>query len=188
MIRRNDLIYFFIGIISLCSLTNCNYIKNKSHKGFVLQNFKVNDSHLRSIIRGIKDSAYILDGENNVIVMELGVYDNLPLFSLSSSKKNAINEYFIFSCNARVVGYIEDENIPTDIIVLSDINSRVDFEMAFYKFLTPTKEKKSFEYIYFPDDQYYADEKGFGSPPPFFDAYFYHYIYKDGKFIPINKI
>ena len=58
--------------------------------------------------------------------------------------------------------------------------------MTFYKFLIPTEEKKRFDYIYFPENQYYINERGVGNPPPFFDPYYYYYTYNGKKIIPVS--
>ena len=181
--KRNNFLIFCIGLLIVFGTVSCK--EKTKQNGFVLQKFKVINTQLSSIIKGIKDSAFILKETNEIIVLRLRIHDSLPTFCLTSAKINKLNEYFIYSSNSRIVGYIEDESIPTEVIVLSDINNKIDFEMAFYKFLIPTKDKKCFEYIYFPDNQYSVDSRGFGAPPPFFDTYFYYYTYKGGKIIPV---
>lgn len=183
--NRNSLFCIGFMFILIIGLTNCK--KESKHNGFVLQNFKVINSELISIINGIKDSAYILKESDDVIILELKVHDSVPMFCLTSAKRNKLNEYFIYSSNSRIVGYIEDKKLPTEIIVLSDINNKVSFELAFYKFLIPTEDKKYFEYIYFPDNQYSIDARGFGAPPPLFDPYYYYFIYKGNNIIPMNR-
>ena len=180
----NRILMACLGFLFVLAFSNC---KNKlQHNGLKLQRFKVINTQLDSIIRGIKDSSYILKHGDDVIVLVLSTYKSNPEFCFTSVKKEDLNEYFIFSSNSRIVGYIEDKSNTTEVIVLSNINNRVDFEMIFYKFLIPTKEKKYFDYIYFPNDQYSVDDRGFGPPPPFFDPYFYYYTYKGNKITPSN--
>ncbi|BEG99463.1 hypothetical protein [Bacteroides sedimenti] len=180
--KRNIIYIICIGIIFIIGLFVC---KNESKQnGFVLQKFNVVNRQLYSIINSIKDSAYISKASDNVIVLELRINEFAPEFCFTSTKKEILNKYFIFGSNLRIVGYIEDRQRQAEIIVLSRIDNRVDFEMAFYKFLTPTNEKKYFNYIYFPDDQYVVKDNGEGYPPPFFDPYFYYYIYKGNNIIP----
>lgn len=182
--ERNEILFFYIGFMFMIGLISC---KNESrHNGFVLQNFKIINSQLSAIIKGIKDSAYISTTVNDVIVLELSIRDSVPEFCLTSARKDKLNEYYIYSSNSRIIGYVEDKSIQTEVIVLSDIDNKVDFEMAFYKFLVPTNDTKYFEYIYFPDNQYSVDAQGFGAPPPFFDPYFYYFNYKGNKIVPVN--
>lgn len=181
--ERNRILFFCIGFMLVIGLSACK--KESKPNGFILQKFKIINNQLNSLINSIKDSAYISKEANNVIILELGIHDSAPEFCFTSTKKDKLNEYFIFSSNSRIVGYIEDKSRLTEIIVLSDINNLMDFEMIFYKFLIPTKEKKYFEYIYFPDDQYIVKENGKGYPPPFFDPYFYYYTYKGNRIVPV---
>ena len=183
--RRNKVFIFCIGLLIIFCLIRCK--EETKHNGFVLQKFKVINSQLSTIIKGIKDSAFVLKEKNEIIVLRLRINDSMPVFCLTSAKKDKLNEYYIYSANSRIVGYIEDKSIPSEVIVLSDVNNKVDFETAFYKFLVPTKDKKCFEYIYFPDNQYSVDSRGFGAPPPFFDPYFYYYICKGSKIIPVSR-
>jgi hypothetical protein len=180
--ERNKILIFYIGLMFIVGLMSCK--KESRHNGFVLQNFKIINSQLYSIVKGIKDSAYISTKANDIIILELRIHDSVPEFCLTSAKKNKLNEFYIYSSNSRIVGYVEDKSIQTEVIVLSDIDNKVDFEMTFYKFLVPTSDTKYFEYIYFPDNQYSVDARGFGAPPPLFDPYFYYYTYKGNKIIP----
>ncbi len=182
--ERNKILLFYIGFLFIIGLASCK--KESRHNGFVLQNFKIINNQLNSIIKGIKDSAYISTKSSDVILLELRIHDSVPEFCLTSAKKDKLNEYYIYSSNSRIVGYIEDKSVQTEVIILSDIDNKVDFEMTFYKFLVPTNDTKCFEYIYFPNNQYSVDARGFGAPPPFFDPYFYYYVYKGNKIISVT--
>jgi len=178
--KRNRILIVCVGFLFVLAFLNC---KNKSkHNGFELQRFKVVNIQLDSIIRGIKDSTHILKHGENVIVLVLRTYESNPEFCFTSAKTEDVSEDYIYSNNRRIIGYININEIP--IIVLSTESNKYDFEMTFYKFLIPTEDKKYFEYIYFPDDQYSVDARGFGTPPPLFDPYFYYYTYKGNKIIP----
>lgn len=91
-----------LGFLFVLTFSNC---KNKlQHNGLKLQRFKVINTQLDSIIRGIKDSSYILKHGDDVIVLVLRTYKSNPEFCFTSTKKDKLNEYFIFSSNSRIVG------------------------------------------------------------------------------------
>jgi len=182
---KNKIQLLLIAFIFVILSTGCK--REPKHSGFILQRFNVVNNQLNSIINGIKDSTHILKRGDDVIVLDLRTYNSNPIFCFSSTKKDDLNEYYIYSSNARIVGYIENKNIPNDIIVLSDINYIVDFDMTFYKFIVPTLDKKQINYIYFPDNQYIIDRRGFGTPPKIFDPFKYIYIYKGNKIFPFNN-
>jgi hypothetical protein len=178
--ERNKILYFFVVFLLTVGLASCK--TESKHNGFTLQQFKTVNVQLDSIIHGIRDSVHILKQGENVIVLVLRIYDSNPEFCFTSAKAKDVSENYIYSNNKRIIGYIENDKIP--IIILSTESNKSDFEMVFYKFLIPTENKKYFEYIYFPDDQYSVDARGFGSPPPLFDPYFYYYTYKGKKITP----
>jgi len=135
----------FILVISSCS---------KSPSGFVLQNFEVSNHKLDSLINSLT-SEYIKkskDENKQIIVLEFLVNDSIPEFWFSFHEKNELRDYFIFQQNRRIIGYITKNNLQ--VILLSKINSKIEFENAFCTFIYPTEIKQRFEYIYFPDDQY----------------------------------
>ena len=182
--EKNNIQFLYIVVMFVILLTGCN--SKPKHNGFILQRFNVVNNQLRSIIHGIKDSAQILKYGDDVIVLVLRINDSIPEFCFASTKKKELNEEYISSSNKRIVGYIVDKSLPAEIIVLSNINSRDDFEMIFYKFLVPTVDKKCFDYIYYPDNQYIIDARGFGPSPPCFDPHFYFYIFKENRISPAN--
>lgn len=179
---RDKILKFFIVLLFTVNFTSCK-IESKRY-GFTLQNFNVVNSQLDSIIRGIKDSTHILKQKESVIVLVLRVNDSKPEFCFTSTEKEEVSEMYIYKNNRRIVGYI-DNGKDRPIIVLSTISNKYDFESTFYDFLTPTNEKKYFEYIYFPENQYSIMKDGKGYPPSFFDPYFYYYRYQDNKIIPV---
>lgn len=182
---KSKIILFCVGILLIIGFATCK--KETKSNGFTLQRFKVINSQLSSIISGIKDSANMLREEGDVIVLELRMMDSIPEFCLTSESKNEINKFYIYNQNQRIVGFIEDKRVNSDIIVVSEINNIYDFENTFYKFLIPTKDKKYFEYIFFPDDQYTVDKNGHGGEiPVFHDPCVYYYYYKDAKINYLN--
>jgi hypothetical protein len=161
---------------------SCNY-KSK-HSGFTLQRFKITNNQLLSIAGSIKDSMNIVNQKEYVIILILRNYNSSPEFCFTFAKAEDVSKDFIYIKNRRIIGYIQNNGIP--IIVLSTENSKYDFEMTFYKFIVPTTEVKYFDYIYFPEDQYSIDSRGFGAPPPFFDPHYYYYACKGGKIVSIT--
>jgi hypothetical protein len=141
----------FIFIISLILVTSsCS----KSPSGFVLQNFEVSNHKLDSLINSLT-SEYLKkskEKDRQIIVLELLVNDSIPEFWFSFHEKNELRDYFIFQQNRRIIGYITKNNLQ--IILLSKINSKIEFENTFCTFIYPTEKKQRFDYIYFPDDQY----------------------------------
>lgn len=141
----------FIFIISLIfTITSCS----KSPSGFVLQNFEVSNHKLDSIV-GILTREYEKkdeEKERQIIVLELLVNDSIPEFWFSFHEKNELRDYFVFHQNRRIIGYLTKSNFQ--IVLLSKINSKIEFEEAFCTFIYPTEKKQRFDYIYFPDDQY----------------------------------
>lgn len=180
--ERNKILCFFIVLLLAVGLTSCK--KEHKHNGFTLQRFKVVNVHLDSIIHGIRDSVHILRQGDNVIILVLRIYDSNPEFCFTSAKAEDVSEDYIYSNNSRIIGYIDNNEIP--IIVLSNESKKYEFEFYFYKFIIPTNDKKYFDNIYFPDDQYAVDENGKGYPPPFFDPYFYYYTYKENRIVPVT--
>nr|WP_320059426.1 hypothetical protein [uncultured Bacteroides sp.] len=180
--KGNRILIVCIGFLFMLAFSNC---KNKSkHNGFELQRFKVINSQLDSIIHGIKDSTHILKDGENVLILVLRIYDSNPEFCFTSAKAEDVSDDYIYSNNSRIIGYIDDKMIP--IIVLSNEFKKYEFEFYFYKFIIPTNDKKYFDFIYFPNDQYTVDKNGKGFPPPLFDPYFYYYTYKGNKISPSN--
>lgn len=180
---RDKILLFLTILLFAIDFTSCKVASK--HCGFTLQKFKIVNSQLDSIIRGIKDSTYIFKQNENVIILVLRVYNSKPEFCFTSAEKEDVSEKYIFLHNRRIVGYIDNGN-NKPIIILSADSNKYDFESTFYQFLIPTGEKRCFEYIYFPDNQYSIMKDGKGYPPSFFDPYFYFYRYQGNKIIPVT--
>ena len=144
-------IKYFIFIISLILIiSSCN----KSSSGFVLQNFEVSNHKLDSLIINLTGE-YIKkykEEDRQIIVLELLSNDSIPEFWFSFHEKNELRDYLIFQQNRRIIGYITKNNLQ--IILLSKINSKIEFENTFCTFIYPTEKKQRCDYIYFPDYQY----------------------------------
>lgn len=174
---RKRFVSFLSLIVCILVLSGCN-----GNRGFSLQKFEVKNTQLDSIVRSFVDSIEKIESSSNGIpIMTIHHLDSIPAFYFTVDEKESITPMYIFSNNRRIVGYINTKN--KDIIVLTSINSKFDFEMEFYKFLIPTDHLKSFDFIYFPDDMYcVADENGLPCPPILFDPNYKVFIYKNNKF------
>ncbi len=171
-------------IVAICiGLTVCKDV----NKGTTLQKFEIINIQLDKVISGIKDSAFIkenLASDDYVIVMVLREFNSNLEFCFTSANKKDISNLYIYDNLTRIVGYTNNKGV--EIIILSDEKSRYDFERKFYKFLIPTKEKRYFDYIYFPEDLYELDDHGIPTPRVLFDPYYYFFYFKEGNFVPIN--
>lgn len=177
-----------ISFLFLLTLVSC---KNKSKpEGFVLQRFDIINPQLDSLIRYVEDSIEYRDNTENlftkqeVLILLLRVYNSHPEFCFGETDKKDFSEAVIYRMLSRVVGYIETGK--RTIIVLSTDPSIHNFEMTFYKFILPTEDKHRFDFIYFPDDLYYADENGWPLPPPLGADIYQYYAYNKGKFDYMN--
>ena len=178
----------FLLLLVLIGLINCGKQKDNLC-GFTLQEFKVIDPQLKLLIEGIKDSCYMIDtyeiggSSRSVSVIDFIKNDSTIEIGFISVDKRSLSDTHIFEVNRRIVGYL---NIEKDtFIVLSNINSQSEFNKTVYKFMTPTGNKKRFEYVFFPDNLYcIPDEKEvLCLPLIFYDPHYYWYTYKEGGFI-----
>ena len=154
----------------------------KDRKGFNLQKFIIVNDELQKIVNDLTQTIN-LEGPASVytLMLELREYKSNPEFwFILSMKENVVSK--IFSENKRIVGYITDNN--KDIIVISNINDRFDFEVIFYKFIHPAEDsKKRFDFVYFSEYQYRADERGNPLIPPSVRYYYWAYVFQDNKLI-----
>jgi len=145
---------FFIILISIVVSVSCN----KQSSGFVLQNFEISNHKLDSVT--LLYTKHYVDIENDkkkVIVLEFLIKDSLPEFWFSMHGKDELRDYYIFHYNSRIIGYITRNNCQ--IILLSRINFKDQFEASFYKFIYPTEKKERINYLFFPDNQYLMSEE-----------------------------
>ena len=180
---KTSYIVFLALIVIIIGSISCQNKTNTSHLGFNLQEFKIKNPLLDTILNRVRDSVHMRSNAEDVIVLILRVYDSKPEFCFTTSKAEDVTTDFIYQNNYRIVGYIKN---TTPIIVLSAIMNKYEFENTFYDFLIPTNTKKYFGYILFPDDQYQVDEKGNPLPPPAFDPLFYFYRYDGSRFLSVK--
>ena len=148
--RINFLLFISILVLLLmsCKRVSC---------GFNLQKFEISNHKLDSII-GKLTAEYEKNcsiEKRKIVVLDLRFIDSIPQFWFSFHEKDELRDYFIFYQNRRIIGYLSKNN--TELILLSDINSKNEFEKLFSNFIYPTKKKKIFEYIFFPNNQYKND-------------------------------
>ena len=146
-------------IIIICGFTSCR--TSCTSDGFNLQNFEISNHKLDSIVnvftheynKNTKKNSEVKS--NNVIVIDLQFIDSIPQFWFSINDEKELREKYIFQQNRRIIGYLTRNNC--NIILLSGINSKNEFENIFGQFVFPTKLKKTFDFLYFPDNQYETD-------------------------------
>jgi len=178
---RNSIYKYFI-IFVLCFVFVCCHCKN----GFQLQRFVVVDERLTAKIKMIYKESFLKSSDKQAVVVMLRLVDSIPIFKVTLVPKSEICEQYVYDSNSRIIGYIEEQNLPTDVILLSNIDSKYVFESTFYRFIKPTTKHKQFSYIYFPVDQYVVDKNGHGLPPYFFDPFYIIFEYRENKFIRIK--
>lgn len=152
-IKRKVLAIKLICLLAILFIISCNHFSN----GFVLQDFDVSNSKLDSIINRLSNEyeKNTQDDDRKMIVLDFRFIDSIPQFWFSFHEKDELRDFFIFYQNRRIIGYLSKNNI--DIILTSDVNSKSKFEEIFSGFIKPTKKKKVFEFLYFPDNQYVND-------------------------------
>jgi len=177
-----DAILFLYVIIIIGCTTKERSKDVNSEKGFNLQEFVITEKELQSVVNDIT-SIFNNDPPSDIytLTLELREYKYTLEFWFNVIKKESVTKK-IFSYNKRIVGYVTCNN--KDIIVLSDINDRLDFEIIFYKFIQPTENNKRFNFIYFDDTQYQVDEQGNFIPSSSgIRDHYVAYIFQDNKMI-----
>jgi len=167
-------------------LTGCITKENRqiinTEKGFMLQKFEIKNKDLQDTINNL---TYIVNNRTDkykdyILTLELRQYkSNIEFWFDFINKENAA--YKINTYNLRVVGYITDNS--EDVILLSNINNRFDFEFIIYKFIQPTDRTKRFDFIYFDDTQYQVDKEGRGLPPLGIRDNYTIYIFQNNELI-----
>ena len=148
-VQSQQVIKLFIIIISTVVSVSCN----KQSSGFVLQDFEISNHKLDSITSLY--TTYYLETDkdkNEVIVLEFLIRDSIPEFWFSIHGKDELRDHYIFYYNTRIIGYLTRNNCQ--IILLSRINFKDQFESTFCKFIYPTEKKERIDYLFFPDNQY----------------------------------
>ena len=148
----NKLLVFIITIMLVA--ISCR----NSSQGFDLQKFEVSNPKLDSLINILtREYKKNCKEEKKIIVLEFLVKDSIPEFWFSFHEKNELRDFYIFYQNRRIIGYLKEDDIQ--IILLSRIDYKNEFEEVFCKFIYPTEKKEKFDYIYFPGDQYKMNEE-----------------------------
>lgn len=157
------------------------------NKGFTLEEFAIDNIGLDSVIQSVlenKTKAFpsIESDTEKVLSLNLQSKDSIILFIFSfSSQKELI--YSIYRNNYRIVGYAKYKK--RDVILLSDINHISDFGNLFAEFMHPTGNKKSFEYMVFPDNLYSGKENGtWPDYEMMYDHIYLVYKYKEENILP----
>lgn len=152
-VQANKAIFILLFLVLSLFVVSCSQYSD----GFVLQNFEVSNSNLDSIVNKLSNEyAKNTKNENRkIIVLDFRLIDSIPQFWFSFHTKDDLRDYFIFYQNRRIIGYLTKSY--NDIILLSDINAKNKFEDVFSNFIYPTKKKKRFDFLYFPDNQYNND-------------------------------
>ena len=188
-----------INILLLLSiiLFVLNSCKKKSN-GYNLQKFEISNHKLDSIVNKFtaEYEKNCSPKERKIIVLDLIYKDSIPQFWFTFLKKEELINSYIYYYNKRIVGYITRNN--SDLILLSNINYKIEFENIFSGFIYPTKKNKIFDYINFPNNQYKNDSTEIGindkviihnSWPEVALSIDYAYVifeYRDKKFINIK--
>lgn len=175
----NMIFIFLIAVFAGCGN------KQAVHKGFVLEEFVIDNVGLDSIVQSVlendqKTFPCIESDTQKVLALNLQSNDSAILFTFSFFPQKEL-VYSIYRNNYRIVGYAEYNK--HDVILLSDINHISDFGTLFAEFIHPTGNKKKFDYMIFPDNFYSGKENGtWPNYEMIYDSIFLVYKYQDRKF------
>lgn len=152
----------YITFLFLIIVISCCNTRHEICEDTVLEEFSIDDEALDSVILSVlgnRDGAFpdINKDTGKVLSLNLHYRDSVILFVFSfSTKQEFVHD--IFRNNYRVVGYAKYPK--KDLMLLSDVNSLTDFASTFSRFIHPTSNKCSFEYINFHKSQYSCKEFG----------------------------
>ena len=152
----------YILFLLLIIVISCCNTRHEICEDNVLEEFRIDDEALDSVILSVlgnRDGAFpdINKDSGKVLSLNLHYRDSVILFVFSFSTKQEF-AHDIFRNNYRVVGYAKYPK--KDLILLSDVNSLTDFGSTFSRFIHPTSNKCSFEYVNFHKSQYSCKEFG----------------------------
>jgi len=161
--------------------------RHSMNNGVTLEEFAIDNIGLDCVIQSVfenKTKAFpcIESDTEKVLSLNLQSKDSVILFVFSFSSQRELI-YSIYRNNYRVVGYAKYKK--RDVILLSDINHISDFGTLFAEFMHLTGNKKSFEYMLFPDNLYSGKENG--TWPYYemkYDPIYLIYKYKEGNILP----
>ena len=176
---------YMIVILFAAIFASCGG-KHDVNKGFALDEFAIDNYRLDSIILSIFDNSTgsfpgIECHAEKVLSLNFQSKDSAILFVFSFSPKNELVNS-IYRNNYRIVGYAEYDK--HDVILLSDINHISDFGTLFAEFIHPTGNKKTFDYMVYPNNIYSGGRNGaWPSYEMIYDPIFLVYKCKGGKFL-----
>ena len=170
-------------------------------KGFSLQEFKIANKELDKVVKIISKEFYSQSQSKNISNLNLLLdlresKDTIPEFWFTYFDDNDdLRERIIYRSNKRIVGYINCNNI--DVILISSIAYKSDFEELFCKFIYPTNNTKQFDFLYFPANQYQfnkyivAKDKAdsltkWVTEAEFFDPAYIVFRYENGKMVNLK--
>jgi len=180
---KKHIIFLIITLLIGCTVKN-NSKGIDAEKGFNLQKFVIINKELQTVVNDITKGINLdRPAEVLTLTLELRKYKSNLEFWFYLVKKEEVT-YRIFSHNQRIVGYLTDNE--KDVLVLSDIDNRFDFEFIFYKFIQPTDTNKRFNFVYFDENQYQVDEQGGGFPPHDVIAPCVAYVFQDNKMVKME--
>lgn len=170
-------ICFLLSLLLLLCVACKHHAKVEFHnEGMTLERFEIDNSELDSMVNYMVQYSKINETyiKDKVIVLELvNDIDSVQMVFSFQNRDNLVNKY-IYYFNKRIVGYITCNN--TDIIVLTNINSFVDFVDCFSKYIHPINVTKYFDYMYFPSKLYYNEElDGWNDGSLVYDPVFYSF-------------
>jgi hypothetical protein len=164
----------------------CSCSCNSKENGFYLQQFEIKNTQLDSIIQIFIDNE-VKTVPNAIPILILHSIDSIPAFYLTETEKKYVSVKYIFQDNNRIVGYTEVKN--SDVIILSTINSKFDFEMEFYKYLIPKNNTRLFEFVYFPNDLYCTSlTEDIPCPPMLFHYQYQKYVDSTNNIKPYRNV
>lgn len=158
--------------------------KHDVNKGFALEEFAIDNARLDSVIQSVFDNSTgsfpdIDSNTEKVLSLNFQSKDSAIVFAFSFSPKDELVNS-IYRNNYRIVGYAEYGN--HDVILLSDISHISDFGTLSAEFIHPTGNKKTFDYMVYPDNLYSCNGNGaWPSYEMIHDPIYLVYKYKEGK-------
>ena len=165
--------FFFM----MCTFYNCN-LPDK-HSGFVLIEFAIDDDRLQAIVDSVIEMHLPIlhsDEEKSVMSLNLTKKDTALLFIFSLRKEEELMNRYIFRENKRILGYTNSS--AKEVILLSDIDHLSDLGREFGRFIHPTRNTKSFDYMRFPENLY----DGWPNFELIYDPTYIIYTFVDNKF------
>lgn len=178
---KKMIIYFII----LLSFFSCNKKDESLSKGLVLQEFKIMEPIVKTTIHNLSLLAKkdMKTNKDLCMVLVFKKYDSVPEFWFNLVESEDINS-FISLDNLRIVGYVTVNSI--DVLLLSNIQNRINFEFIFYRFFHPMSLHKKFKDVFFDENQYVVGEDNKPVLPFIPRNRFKIYVLNNGKMMEIH--